>query len=106
MLRSCASTHRYTHFQLLESDCYPIRPGWLAHLALLAPRGKAWVRGSLSQCLRPTEQAHVNGNALYVLSPRFVREMRDELLKRLDSCRPVLNGTPRTEPPRGEFLPA
>ena len=56
-----AGVARYTHFQLLESDSYPVRPGWLAALAALAPRGKAWVRGSLSRCIRPNEQAHVNG---------------------------------------------
>eukprot|EP00964_Phaeocystis_antarctica_P119275 scaffold83025_cov66-Phaeocystis_antarctica.AAC.1 len=57
-----AGVARYSHFQLLESDSYPVRPGWLAALAALAPRGKAWVRGSLSRCIRPNEQAHVNGN--------------------------------------------
>lgn len=76
---------QYSHFQLLESDTYPVRPGWLAQLATIAPRGKAWVRGSLSQCLRPTEQTHVNGNALYALSPQFVRELQGEMGKRIDS---------------------
>ena len=80
-----AGVARYTHFQLLESDSYPVRPGWLAALAALAPRGKAWVRGSLSRCIRPNEQAHVNGNAMYALSPGFVNTLRLEMLKRLDS---------------------
>ena len=80
-----AGVARYTHFQLLESDSYPVRSGWLAALAALAPRGKAWVRGSLSRCIRPNEQAHVNGNAMYALSPGFVNTLRSEMLKRLDS---------------------
>ena len=80
-----AGVARYTHFQLMESDSYPVRPGWLPALAALAPRGKAWVRGSLSRCIRPNEQAHVNGNAMYALSKEFVNTLRSEMLKRLDS---------------------
>ena len=89
-----AGVARYTHFQLLESDSYPVRPGWLDALAALAPRGKAWVRGSLSRCIRPNEQAHVNGNAMYALSPSFVSNLRLEMLRRLDSWAFDVPGSP------------
>ena len=39
-----AGVAKYSHFQLLESDNYPVRPGWLPALAALAPKGKAWAR--------------------------------------------------------------
>lgn len=59
--RACRC-HRYTHFQLLETDVFAIRPGWVdALVSLSRRRGKEWVRGSLSMCLRPTEVEHVNG---------------------------------------------
>ena len=83
---------------------------WLPALAALAPKGKAWVRGSLSHCIRPNEQAHVNGNALYALAPQFVTEMRAELLKRLDrppAISPASRPLSASYPPShaGKWLP-
>ena len=76
---------RYTHFQLMETDTYPLTPGWARKLAeMLMPNGgsrggvqggydevggggggsggggspgraKPWVRGGLSICLSPAD---------------------------------------------------
>ena len=83
---SAAGVARYSHYQQMEPDVYPFRAGWLSAIAALARgRGKEWVRGSRSQCLRKTEVEHVNGNALYSLERNFVNNLRRELAKRFYS---------------------
>lgn len=112
-LRTLRLAH-YSHFQLMETDTYPLVPGWAVRLAgiavhqqaragngtdggggrALAGRGAAnertrpWVRGGLSICLSAADAGlipeHINGNALYTLSPStFHEHLQAELRARM-----------------------
>lgn len=95
----------YDAFQLMETDTYPLVPGWASAIAALAAppladgeehgRGAPWVRGGISLCLSPADDAlpkHVNGNALYLLRPAtFADAMRHELRQRVRSSRVELS---------------
>ena len=77
---------RYAAFQLMETDTFAFRAGWAEALwGTWQRRRKEWVMGSRSMCLGPHETEHVNGNALYATERTFVRELRREVSRRLDS---------------------
>jgi hypothetical protein len=102
----------YSHFQLMETDTYPLVPGWAHRLAMVAAhqparpgngtdgggdvtgrgavseRFKPWVRGGLSICLSAADAGlipeHINGNALYTLSPStFYEHLQAEMRARM-----------------------
>jgi hypothetical protein len=112
-LRTLRLAH-YSHFQLMETDTYPLVSGWAVQLASVAAhqptrvengtdgggsravagraaaaaRSKPWVRGGLSICLSAADAGlipeHINGNALYTLSPStFHEHLQAELRARM-----------------------
>ena len=62
-------TQRYHYFLLLETDVFPLRRGWLYHVASLVPpqASRFFWKGSAprSTCEECFQRPHINGNALY-----------------------------------------
>lgn len=82
-------SERAGHVLWMETDCTPIRAGWLDRAGELVSTGEtAWVIGSLYRGGSPlgaNEKRHINGNALYAAGdPEFRAFLEDVWRPSLD----------------------
>ena len=67
----------------METDCYPVRPGWLTALErLVASRDPFWVMGSIYRgvdTIAPGYRDHINGNAIYAVGDPAFHEFLAEV---------------------------
>lgn len=70
---------KYSHIFIMERDVHPIRQGWAAFaLRMSMIDSEFWIKGSAyygsDHFLDTWQKFHLNGNALYSLSPQFRSE--------------------------------
>jgi hypothetical protein len=61
---------KYTHFFLMEHDCYPIKPNWISKLHGLTMQHNFWIQGGIYNGDGRYDNVtailnHINGNVIY-----------------------------------------
>jgi len=76
---------RSGHALFMETDCIPIRPGWLEAVSNIVKADRdAWVVGSIYRgrdALGPREMRHINGNAIYAAANEAFQSFLNETWK-------------------------
>lgn len=82
----------------METDCYPVRPGWLTELErVVAAQDPFWVMGSIYRGVGTLDREyrhHINGNAVYAVGDdefhTFLSEVWRPVLRAAVEARPVM----------------
>jgi hypothetical protein len=77
----------YQYIFLMETDCYPIKTGWLSelHSQAVNQNPSFWVKGSVYRGTRKSaHRVHINGNALYHIGDPLFQKFLGRLRKYLE----------------------